>query len=72
MESHRANGLHDITGSADDDGAFRTPTLRNVAIRAPYMHDGSLATNGDVILRLYAVKGHAARTLMARTRAQFQ
>ena len=28
---------------------FRTPSLRNVALTAPYMHDGSLATLADVI-----------------------
>lgn len=37
----------------DDDpgleGAFRTPSLRNVALRPPYMHAGQLATLGDVI-----------------------
>lgn len=30
-------------------GAFRTPTLRNVALTAPYMHDGSIGTLGEVI-----------------------
>ena len=30
-------------------GAFKTPTLRNVATSAPYMHDGSLATLRDVV-----------------------
>ena len=30
-------------------GAFRTPTLRNVALTAPYMHSGQLATLADVI-----------------------
>jgi cytochrome c peroxidase len=32
-----------------DTGAFRTPTLRNVALTAPYMHDGSLKTLKDVM-----------------------
>ncbi len=32
-----------------DRGAFRTPTLRNVSLTAPYMHDGSLATLEEVI-----------------------
>jgi len=31
-------------------GAFKTPTLRNIALTAPYMHDGSLATLRDVIV----------------------
>jgi len=32
-----------------DRNAFKTPTLRNVALTAPYMHDGSLSTLRDVI-----------------------
>lgn len=39
------------TGSADDDGRFRTPSLRNVALTAPYLHDGSAATIEDAITR---------------------
>ena len=38
-----------ITGKPEDRGAFKTPTLREVARTAPYMHDGSLATLADVI-----------------------
>ena len=30
-------------------GAFRAPTLRNVAVTAPYMHDGSIATLAEVV-----------------------
>ena len=30
-------------------GRFRAPTLRNVAVTAPYMHDGSIATLAEVI-----------------------
>ena len=37
------HGLRGVTGNEDDEGAFRTPTLRNVAVTAPYMHDGSNA-----------------------------
>ncbi|HEX3578410.1 MAG TPA: cytochrome c peroxidase [Thermoanaerobaculia bacterium] len=33
------------------DGAFRVPTLRNIELTAPYMHDGSIATIDDVIER---------------------
>lgn len=42
-------GRASVTGAAGDTGAFKTPTLRNAAERAPYMHDGSLATLEDVI-----------------------
>ena len=37
-------GLIDRTQQATDMGRFRAPTLRNIAVTAPYMHDGSLAT----------------------------
>lgn len=37
------------TGNLGDRGAMRTPTLRNVALRAPYMHNGEIATLSDVI-----------------------
>jgi cytochrome c peroxidase len=42
-------GLHEITNISTDMGRFRPPTLRNIALTAPYMHDGSLATLRDVI-----------------------
>lgn len=38
-----------VTGRPQDQGAMRTPRLRNVELRAPYMHDGSLATLEDVV-----------------------
>ncbi|HLT39900.1 MAG TPA: cytochrome c peroxidase [Enhygromyxa sp.] len=38
-----------ISGALDDRGAFKTPTLRNVAITAPYMHDGRFATLEQVL-----------------------
>jgi len=38
-----------ITGKTYHKGAFKTPTLREVARRGPYMHDGSLLTLEDVI-----------------------
>ncbi len=42
-------GLYAITGIASDMGRFRAPTLRNIALTAPYMHDGSVATLEDVV-----------------------
>ena len=42
-------GLFEQTQKAEDMGKFRVPSLRNIAITAPYMHDGSLATLQDVI-----------------------
>lgn len=42
-------GLYEITEHPDDRWKYRTPTLRNVALSAPYMHDGSIATLEGVI-----------------------
>jgi cytochrome c peroxidase len=42
-------GRFKITGVEADRNAFKTPTLRNVAQTAPYMHDGSLSTLREVI-----------------------
>jgi len=42
-------GLYDITLDDKDMGRFRTPSLRNIAVTAPYMHDGSIATLAEVI-----------------------
>ncbi len=49
-------------GGATFDGSFRTPTLRDVAATAPYMHAGQLATLHDVVEHYnqggYAIVGH--------------
>ncbi|MBL8020286.1 MAG: di-heme enzyme [Leptospirales bacterium] len=42
-------GLSLVTEKQEDRGKFRTPSLRNVAVTGPYMHDGSVATLEDVI-----------------------
>jgi cytochrome c peroxidase len=42
-------GRFDQTKVETDSGAFKTPTLRNVANSAPYMHDGSLKTLREVV-----------------------
>ncbi len=42
-------GLEEVTGQPSDRFRYRTPTLRNVALTAPYMHDGSLATLAAVV-----------------------
>lgn len=49
-------GVYEITGNPDDMGAFRAQSLRNVAVTAPYMHDGSIATLEEV-LDFYAAGG---------------
>ncbi len=47
-------GLHRITQKQEDIYKFRTPGLRNVALSAPYMHDGEQATLADAIRHHYA------------------
>jgi cytochrome c peroxidase len=42
-------GRQTVTQLDTDKGAFKTPTLRDVAVRGPYMHDGSLASLEDVV-----------------------
>jgi cytochrome c peroxidase len=42
-------GLGAVTGDTNDNGKFRSPSLRNLAFTAPYMHDGRFATLDDVI-----------------------
>jgi len=42
-------GRFEATRRDQDRGKFKTPTLRNVALTAPYMHDGSLATLAEVV-----------------------
>jgi cytochrome c peroxidase len=43
-------GRSRVTGKPVDTGAFKTPTLRDVSRRAPYMHDGSVATLREAVL----------------------
>ncbi len=52
-------GLYDVTHEATDVGKFKAPTLRNIAVTAPYMHDGSVATLEDAIAHYEA----AGRTI---------
>jgi cytochrome c peroxidase len=49
-------GVYEISGDLEDMGRFRPPTLRNIALTAPYMHDGSIATLEEVI-QFYADGG---------------
>src|SRR5450755_4000717 len=58
-------GLFEHTNSPEDLGKFRVPSLRNVAVTAPYMHDGSIATLEEVVEH-YAAGG---RTIAAGANA---
>ncbi len=54
-------GLREFTKRATDDGKFRVPSLRNIALTAPYMHDGSIATLSEVV-DMYAAGGRVLTT----------
>lgn len=60
-------GRYKITGKESDKGKFKVPSLRNVAVTAPYMHDGSIPTLEDVIEH-YATggKNHPNRSPQVR------
>lgn len=51
-------GVYEITQELEDMGHFKAPTLRNIALTAPYMHDGSIATLEEAIEH-YEVGGRA-------------
>ncbi|HVT94671.1 MAG TPA: di-heme enzyme [Bryobacteraceae bacterium] len=52
-------GIYEYTKRTEDTGKFRPPTLRNIAVTAPYMHDGSIATL-DQVLEHYEAGGRLA------------
>jgi cytochrome c peroxidase len=60
-------GLIETTHRAADMGKFRVPTLRNVALTAPYMHDGSLSSL-EGVLDHYAAGGHRSPRQDVRVR----
>ncbi|GIV33210.1 MAG: methylamine utilization protein [Chitinophagales bacterium] len=53
-EAYPDTGRKRITGMDSDYGKFKVPSLRNVQLTAPYMHDGSIATLREVILHYNA------------------
>ncbi len=54
-------GIKEVTNDPADMGRFRPPTLRNIGLTGPYMHDGSLATLEDVV-RFYERGGRKIGT----------
>lgn len=60
-------GRYEVTEDPADRWRYRTPTLRNVALTAPYMHDGSLATLDDVVA-YYDAGGEPSELLDPRIR----
>jgi cytochrome c peroxidase len=55
-------GLGIITEDASDNGKFKTPSLRNIEVSAPYMHDGRFETLEEVIDH-YDSGGHFSSTV---------
>lgn len=67
---YTANGYTDagrgkITGNPKDNGRFKTPSLRNLAFTAPYMHDGRFATLEEVVA-FYSNGVHASANVDSR------
>lgn len=60
-------GLGEVTGLAADDGRFRVPTLRNVGVTGPYMHDGRFATL-ERVLQFYSREVQAHPNLAPQLR----
>jgi cytochrome c peroxidase len=61
-------GLERKTHIKSDSGKFKTPTLRNIAVTGPYMHDGSMSSLEEVIA-FYNAGGTGARLQDERIRA---
>ena len=57
-------GIGDLTGQASDDGRFKTVSLRNVGLTAPYMHDGRFDVAGG---RGFLQRQHPAPSVPRRT-----
>lgn len=52
-EGFADKGRYEVTRAERDLGAFKTPTLRDCSKRAPYMHDGSMATLEEAVLHYW-------------------
>jgi cytochrome c peroxidase len=48
-EEDLSSGLQEVTGKPEHRGMFKVPTLRNIALTAPYMHDGRFNTLEEVL-----------------------
>jgi len=65
-----ALGRFVVTLDPADIGKFRTPTLRNIALTAPYMHDGSVATLGEAVDHELYYRGQALGRPLVLTPAE--
>jgi len=67
-ETFTDEGRYEVTGREADKWRYRTPSLRNVALTGPYMHDGSIATLEGVVA-FYAEGGGGDPAQDPRTRS---
>lgn len=61
-ENEMDNGRFNVTADINDKGKFKSPTLRNIELTAPYMHDGRFQTLEEVINH-YNFGGHNSSTI---------
>ena len=59
-ENQSDQGLYEVTKNDDDRMFFKVPTLRNVALTAPYYHDGRIATLEDAVHSMGELQGGLA------------
>ena len=58
-ETYRDNGVGNLTGDRKKNGVFKVPSLRNVALTGPYMHDGRFKSLENVVEHYdHGVKNH--------------
>ena len=62
QEFEMDNGRFNVTGDINDKGKFKSPSLRNIELTAPYMHDGRFQTLEEVIEH-YNFGGHNSTTV---------
>ena len=67
-ETFTDDGRYEVTGLDADKWRYRTPSLRNVALTGPYMHDGSIATL-EAVVAFYAEGGGGDPAQDPRTRS---
>jgi cytochrome c peroxidase len=62
LNDFKDKGLGNVTKKIEDNGKFKVPSLRNIMLTAPYMHDGRMKTIEEV-LDHYQSGGHYAKNL---------
>ena len=67
-EDYADPGRYRLTGIESDRAVFKVPSLRNVAVTAPYMHDGSLKTLREVVQHYQSgIQDHPNKSPLLRT-----